>query len=346
MGHCFSHLTKADRFRIEALLKAKQTPRTIADILHVHISTVYREIKRARTVFRNSDWREEERYNPDLAHARYLENLAAKGGQIKLANDHAFAAYIEHKIIAEHRSPAAALADIRLEGRTFKTKVCKGTIYSWIDKGFFLHLTNKDLPVKKNKKQQYRKVRAVKRPSRGESIENRPPEVNDRSEFGHWEGDTVYGAKNAAPDVLFTFTERKTLKEMIVKMPNRTAQSAVRALDRPQARLGNAFSRIFKSITFDNGAEFSDIEGLERSAENPAEKRTRLYYAHPYSSYERGANENQNRMIRRIYPKGTDFSTLTEEDVAALESWVNNYPRGKLHWSTSEILFSECASGL
>lgn len=226
MGHCFSHLTKNDRFRIEALLKARQTPRTIADVLHVHISTVYREIKRARTVFRNADWTEEERYNPDLAHARYLDNLAAKGGQIKLADDHAFAEYIEHKIIAEHRSPAAALADIRLEGRTFKTSVCKGTIYSWIDKGFFLHLTNRDLPVKKHKKQQYRKVRAVKRPSRGESIENRPPEVNDRSEFGHWEGDTVYGAKNAAPDVLFTFTERKTLKEMIVRMPNRTAESA------------------------------------------------------------------------------------------------------------------------
>ncbi len=102
MGHCFSHLTKADRFRIEALLKAKQTPRTIADILHVHISTVYREIKRARTVFRNSDWTEEERYNPDLAHARYLENLAAKGGQIKLADDYEFADYIEHKIIDEH----------------------------------------------------------------------------------------------------------------------------------------------------------------------------------------------------------------------------------------------------
>ena len=129
-------------------------------------------------------------------------------------------------------------------------------------------------------------------------------------------------------------------------MPDRTAESAVHALDRLQARLGDAFSRIFRSITFDNGAEFSDTEGLERSAEDPAKKRTKLYYAHPYSSYERGSNENQNRMIRRIYPKGTDFSALSEEDVAALESWVNNYPRGKLNWSTSEILFSECASGL
>ena len=346
MGHCFSHLSKTDRFQIEALLRANQTPKQIADIIHVHISTIYREVKRARTVFRNSDWTEEERYNPDLAHARYLENLAAKGGQIKLANDYEFADYIEHKIIDEHRSPAAALADIRLEGRTFQTQVCKNTLYNWIDKGIFLHLTNKDLPIKKNKKQKYRKVRAIKRPSRGESIENRPPEVNNRTEFGHWEGDTVYGAKNTAPDVLFTFTERKTLKELIVKMPDRTAKSAVAALDRLQARFRDAFSRIFKSITFDNGVEFSDVEGLERSAVNPAEKRTKLYYAHPYSSYERGSNENQNRMIRRIYPKGTDLSTLTEEDVANLESWINNYPRLMLDWSTSELLFTECVAGL
>ena len=339
MGHCFSHLSKTDRFQIEALLKAKQTPKQIAAILHVHISTIYREIKRARTVFLNPDWTEEERYNPDLAHERYLANLAAKGGRDKLANDHEFAAYIEHKIVAEHRSPAAALADIRLEGRTFKTHVCKGTIYSWIDKGFFLHLTNKDLPVKKHKKQKYRKVKEVKQPKHGESIENRPPEANDRSEFGHWEGDTVYGAKNAAPDVLFTYTERQTLEELIVKMPDRTAASAVAALDYLQARFGAAFSRIFKSITFDNGVEFSDVEGMERSAVNPTEKRTKLYFAHPYSSFERGSNENQNRMIRRIYPKGTDFSTLTNEDVSCLESWINNYPRPKLNWSTSETLF-------
>lgn len=66
MGHCFSHLTKTDRYTIEALLRAKHTVKEIADIIHVHVSTIYREKNRARTVFRNSDWTEEERYNPDL----------------------------------------------------------------------------------------------------------------------------------------------------------------------------------------------------------------------------------------------------------------------------------------
>ncbi|MBR1584489.1 MAG: IS30 family transposase [Clostridia bacterium] len=341
MGHCFSHLSKTDRYTIEALLRAKHKPQEIADIIHVNVSTIYREIKRARTVFRNSDWTEEERYNPDLAEKRYRENLAAKGGQIKLANDHAFAAYIEHKITVEHRSPAAALADIALEGRTFKTHICKGTLYSWIDKGFFLNITNKDLPIKKNKKQKYRKVRTVKKAPRGESIEKRPPEINNRETFGHWEGDTVYGGKKAAPDVLFTFTERQTLQELIVKMPNRTAVSGVAAVDALQARFGDAFPLVFKSITFDNGVEFSDVDGLERSATNPEEKRTKVYFCHPYSSYERGSNENQNRMIRRLHPKGTDLGTLTDEDVSNAETWINNYPRLKFGWKTSDILFSE-----
>ena len=71
MGHCFSHLTKADRYKIEALLNNGHSAKEIAAEIHVHISTIYREIKRARMVHRNSDWTEEERYNPDEAHRRY-----------------------------------------------------------------------------------------------------------------------------------------------------------------------------------------------------------------------------------------------------------------------------------
>ena len=66
MGHCFSHLTKADRYKIEALLNNGHSAKEIAAEIHVHISTIYREVKRARMVHRNSDWTEEERYNPDI----------------------------------------------------------------------------------------------------------------------------------------------------------------------------------------------------------------------------------------------------------------------------------------
>lgn len=346
MGHCFSHLSKTDRYTIEALLRAKHTAQEIAEIIHVHVSTIYREIKRARTVFRNSDWTEEERYNPDEAERLYRENLSAKGAGLKIDKDRGFADYIEHKIMDDKLSPAAALASIALEGKKFQTQICRVTLYSYIDKGVFLHLTNKDLPIKRNKKQKYRKVTTVKKPPRGESIEKRPQEINSRETFGHWEGDTVYSGKKTAPDTLFVYTERLTRNELIVKMPDRTAASGVAALDVIQARFGPLFPLIFRSITFDNGVEFSDVEGLERSASNAEEKRTKVYFCHPYSSFERGSNENNNRFIRRPYPKGTDFSGLTDEDITNLENWINRYPRALLGWKNAETLFNEYVSAL
>lgn len=342
MGHCFSHLTKTDRYKIEALLAAKHTPREIADQLKIHISTVYREKKRARTVFLNSDLTYEERYNPDLAEQRYRDNLAAKGGGLKIGNDHEFAEYIERKIIDDHLSPAAALASIQLEGRTFKTTICRVTLYSYIEKGVFLNLTVQHLPVKPHKKRKYKRV-VIKRPPKGDSIEKRPEEVDTRQTFGHWEMDTVYSGKKTAPDTLLVLTERLTREELIEKMPDRTQESTVDAFNRIRARFPGCFSIVFKTVTVDNGVEFLDVEGLERPGQEDA---TKLFFCHPYCSSERGSNENQNRMIRRRHPKGTSFADVTPEEIADLEAWINNYPRQLLGWKTSEMLFQECLAGI
>ena len=186
MGHVFSHLSKTDRYKIEALLNQGHTKREIADELHVHISTIYREIKRARWQYLDGDtWITEDRYNPDGAEKRYRENLAAKGAPLKIGRDFELAEYIERKIIVEDRSPAAALAEIRLEGRTFKTSICVSTLYSYITKGVFLSLTNSNLPEKSKRKREYKKVKKTgKRASYGKNIEKRPDEVDQRSTFG------------------------------------------------------------------------------------------------------------------------------------------------------------------
>lgn len=102
------------------------------------------------------------------------------------------------------------------------------------------------------------------------------------------------------------------------------------------------FRAIFKSITFDNGSEFSAAEVLERSAVNKTIPRTKVYYCHPYSSWERGSNENANSMIRRRHPKGTDFSKVSAAEIAATEEWINNYPRKILGYKSSEVMFREC----
>lgn len=345
MGHCFSHLQLTDRRKIEYGLNRGDTPKQIAAELHVHVSTIYREIKRARWEHLDGDtWIMEDRYNPDGAEKRYRENLAAKGAPLKIGNDHELADYLERKVIEEDRSPAAALADITIEGRTFKTSICVSTFYGYIEKGVFLNLTNKDLPEKPKRKRPYHKVKTTKRAPRGESIEKRPEVINQRITFGHWEMDTVYSGKDGSC-ALLVLTERLSRKEIIEKMRDRTAISTVRALNRIERRFGALFPRVFQTITVDNGGEFSDVKSLERSILRKG-RRTKMYYCHPYTSCERGSNECANKMIRRKFPKGTDFNKVSRSEVKKAEEWMNNYPREILGWKTAEIVFAECLEEL
>ena len=177
------------------------------------------------------------------------------------------------------------------------------------------------------------------RTSAGESIENRDPEINERTTFGHWEGDCVCGKKKTK-EALFVLSERLTRNEIIMKIPDQTSASIVAALNKLERRYGKRFSQIFKSITFDNGSEFADCAGIERSVYGKDRKRTKAYYCHPYSAYERGTNENINKMIRRFLPKGTDFRKVTAAYIRRVETWINNYPREILGFATASDLFA------
>lgn len=334
----FKQLTFNDRLRLEVLLKAKHKPKEIAAILHVHISTVYREIKRGRFEALNSDLTTEERYSPDISQEKKNANLAAKGADIKIGNEQKFADRIEEIIINDGYSPAAALAKIKEEG--YKFTICVTTLYSYIDKGVFLNLTNKQLPVKRNEKKRVYRKTTQKRASKGESIENRPEEVDNREDFGHWEMDTVLGARGVSKKSLLVLTERKTRKEIIILLKEHTAAAVVKALDRLERKLGKKFREIFKSITVDNGSEFADYEGMERSRRSK-KKRTTVYYCHPYSSWERGSNENQNKLVRRHIPKGFNFDNKTQGQIDNIAEWINNYPRRIFGYKTSEQLYNE-----
>lgn len=150
-------------------------------------------------------------------------------------------------------------------------------------------------------------------------------------------------AKRKTTRALLTLTERKTRKEIIIAIPNRKAETVVKALDALERKLGaRRFRAIFKSITFDNGTEFAAAEGLERSCVNKRLPRTKVYFCHPYSSWERGTNENTNGMIRRRFPKGTNFAAVTNAQITQAENWINNYPRKILGYKSSEIVFREC----
>lgn len=336
----FRQLSHNDRIKMETLLNTGHSKREVAEYLHFHRSTIYREYDRGKYMHRNSDYTEEERYSSDLGQKAHDWNEQGKGRALKIGNDRELAECIENKIVEEKYSPEAALAEIAKGKKKFKTTISVRTLYRYIDNGIFLKLTNKELPIKGNRKDHNKKVRVQKRASIGESIENRPEEVKNREVFGHWEMDTVKGKKGVTKSCMLVLTERKTRDEIIIKLKDQGAASVVEALDRLERKWGAMFQKVFRSITVDNGVEFADYNGMEKSVLNEG-KRTFVFYCHPYSSWERGTNENNNRLIRRHIPKGVDFEDRTDEDIEYIENWINNYPRGIFDYKTSAELFME-----
>ena len=149
MGEQYKQLQFRDRLKIEARLNIGYKPKQIAADLGVHVSTIYREVKRGTYTHMNSDLTTDIRYSPEIAEARYQESLSAKGAPLKIGKNHAVAAFIEDKIINDDYSPAAVCALLHQEefahfGMTF----CRATLYKYIDEGAFLDLTNADLPEK------------------------------------------------------------------------------------------------------------------------------------------------------------------------------------------------------
>ena len=169
---------------------------------------------------------------------------------------------------------------------------------------------------------------------KGRNIEERPPEVENRNEQGHWEMDCVVGRQGTTA-ALLVMTERASRKELIFKLQSKTQANAINVINALERQHQGNFANIFKSITMDNGTEFLDMQSLEQSCINADSKRTTCYYAHPFSSWERGSNENANKLIRRFIPNGTDISTSTDDDIKRIEHWINNYPRKILGYKTA-----------
>lgn len=314
------YLTELERCRIETMLKDGLTQREIARRLGRHYNTINYEIKKGKVQLLNSDLTTRTVYCFDVAQRTHDERCAEKGRPLKIANDLPFVRFIEDKIKACKYSPYAALRSAKGQ---FKTDICLTTLYTYIDRGIFLNITNKDLPCKPKKKRKHKNIRRTSLKNLGaKSIEDRPRIARSRTEYGHWEMDTVVGKNKKGDGCLLVLTERATREELILKLTAKTSACVVDALNTLEHVYGKAeFRQTFKTITPDNGAEFSDFAGMERGG------RTRVYYAHPYAPHERGSNENQNKLIRRFSPKGASMADLTQEDATHIQTWLNNYPR-------------------
>ena len=165
-------------------------------------------------------------------------------------------------------------------------------------------------------------VRKTKIPNRI-SIEQRPLSVETRKQAGHWEGDSLVSRKS--PVALNSLVERKSRLLKLTKLPRKSASETTKAVVK---RLKTLPPKARRTLTMDNGSE---NVGHKVMTEDIGIK---CYFAHPYSSWERGTNENTNGLIRWYLPKGTDFNTITKKQIKKIESLLNNRPRKCLGFKT------------
>lgn len=324
----YTHINYTERTQIERWYNIEHKSKVeIARLLNKSERTIRREIKRGLTENLTHDWKTIYVYSAQISQEKYEYNQTGKGPELKLGNDYELKEYIEKGIKKDKKSPEILLAQIKEYGLEFKSRVCAKTIRNCIHKGGIFEITDKDMIYNKKYKEKNKdKTHCSKVPAE-KSIDFRPQEANDRSEYGHWEGDLVIGQKERGA-VLFTLTERKTREEIIIKLINKEAKNVATALDKLEKRYGKEFKNKFKTITFDNGSEFRNWRSLEKSYDGrKKEPRVKVYYAHPYRSGERGSNENNNRLIRRFIPKGTNITEISEEYIQWIEDWINNLLR-------------------
>jgi IS30 family transposase len=324
--------THNDRIAMETILRQgwpkgkKFTWAELARRMGRHWRSVKNEYERGKTTNKTSELVEYDTYSAIVAQEKTNQILAQKGPQMKLSTHHA--AFIKKQIVEEKMSPYVAVVRMKTAG-LFEWTPCVKTVYNAIDNGH-LEIIRAHLPYGKTKKEHKTTgTRMAYRTPPQRSIDQRPPEAENRQEYGHWEMDTLVGGAGASAYCLLVLTERMTRLEIIRRLPNRTQKSVQRALNRLERNTD--FFTTIKSLTSDNGSEFWDFEAIERSVLNPKRKRCSHYYAHPYSAFERGSNENANRLIRRFIPKGADIGDHTVKNIQVFQDKINHMPREILH---------------
>ena len=324
----FQHLTREKRAQIEILLRQKLPKTQIAKAVGISRSTLYLELARGTVEQFDSELCIHHKYFWDAGQRVYEQNRKNSRPPMKLIKAYDFVCYAEKQILENKMSPDAICGEAKLTGK-FNELVCTKTLYNYIDQQL-LRVRNIDLPLRVKRKNSICRSNQNKRIF-GTSIEERPVEINNRTTFGHWEIDTIVGKKETSP-VLLSIDERLTRKRHLVKIPSRSSEAVLLGLEKIAEYYGGRFETVFKSVTSDNGSEFVDLGRY-------LPKSTKVYYAHPYSSYERGTNERQNALVRRFFPKGRSFDNVTDEQVAFVEHWINNLPRKIFNYHCSDFLF-------
>ena len=322
------HLTLSERIEIQSLKRLSNSNRFIAKVLGRSHSTINDEIKRGTAVQKklvNGQAIYSENYYAETGQLVYEKHREACQPRYKLLKVEEFIKYAKRKIQEEKWSPDIVVGRVITEKLfTPYERVCAKTLYRYIEEGL-MSLNNMDLWLKLQRNTKPKRDRERKR-ILGQSIDERPQEINDRLTFGHWEIDTVVGKKTKDEPVLLTVTERLTRYQIIIKITGKN-EAAVKETMEHLSKDNPTFPKLFKSITADNGSEFASLsEALQGLSD--------IYFAHPYSSWERGTNEKHNGILRRFIPKGKSLKDYSNDQIKQITHWMNHLPRKILNYRT------------
>lgn len=323
------HLLSEERHEIEVRRKDGWSIYRIAKHLGRPYNTVKNEIRRGTVSLYHG---KVQRYKADEGKKVYLEHRQNCRKQYRCLATIRFLQYIVDRFRSdEHWSLDASYGEALRNGVFARSEmVCTKTLYNYVDLGL-LPIKNIDLPEKLRRNTKAKKVRESRK-ILGRSIEERPEIVSFRKEFGHWEIDTVIGKKDENEPCVLTLVERVTRMCIWVKARNHTAEAINEALQKVMSYFAEQRDQVFKTITGDNGSEFSGLSLLENG-------KLKVYFTHPYSSCEKGTNECHNRMLRRFIPKGKSISDYTADEICFFADCINALPRKILGYCTPEELF-------
>lgn len=332
------HLTFLERAIIQVRLNDKWSPYRIAKEIGCSPNTIRNEIKRGTPALY---WGTKDKYDARIAQSVYEGHRTNSHRTPSFHKVSRFLKTVELRFKENHWSFDACVGYSRVNREFSRAEmVCTKTLYNYQERGI-IGIQSMDLPQKLRRKPRKGTLKPRRNKKHlGRSIEDRPDCVASRERFGDWELDLVIGANTGHDQVLMTLLERKTRYFRIIRLPDKTSGSVMKAFANLQEEYKGIFSEVFKTITTDNGSEFSSLSELEKAAE------TLVYFAHPYSSYEKGSDERHNGLIRRFFPKGKRVDSLSDDDISMIETWCNTLPRKILRYATPRKLFRQALTAV
>ena len=331
----YHHLNRDQRAQIEILVnevdengKRVYSNADIAQKIGVNRTTIWRELKKrikSKIMIRSGKIKNNP-YNVDDAQydAEYKRSFSKANYLVEQYPK--LAEYIEEKIKKDKWAPdviAGYIESHKLYLQDGFTSISTTTIYRAIH--YHLLKVTKDDTRRMNKfnkeKDCYKSEKKISESKKNNSIELRPKIINNRERFGDWELDTVVSTSKGKHQCLMTLTDRKIRFEIIARLNGKTQDEVLKKMKRIKSLIKNNLKFIIKSISTDNGSEFSAWKQIEKIL------KTTIYFCHPYCSGEKGTNEKHNGMIRYFIPKGKLIENYSNKDIEDIANWMNNYPR-------------------